>query len=67
MGFTHRILMCDDVSIKLTLTITSTEKAVTASNHVEGVCRDHKTVSSVIGAITKKIQTSRARMCFFLK
>lgn len=49
----------------LTLTITSIENAVTASNHVDGECRDHRAVNKIIGATKRKAQTHKARMCRF--
>lgn len=46
-----------------TLTITSTENAVTASSHVEDECRCQRYVSNDMGAINRKAQTDRARKC----
>lgn len=50
-------------ALPLTLTMTSIENAVTASNHVEGAWRDHNADNRTIGATSKKAQTHRARMC----
>lgn len=44
-----------------TLTITSMEKAVTASSHVDGECLDQSTDRSRIGAMRRKAQTQSAR------
>lgn len=51
----------------LTFTITSTEKAVTANNHVDGECFVQSTVSKAIGATSRNRHTSKARACRFLK
>lgn len=41
------------------------EKAVTASNHVDGECRDHKADRRRIGATKRKAHTHNARICRF--
>lgn len=43
--------------------MTSIENAVTASNQVDGECRDQRADSKMIGATSKKAQTHSARMC----